>query len=64
MSTQQEPLRGDAAWRAQRAAIAKRNEAVYARAERERAERAGMAMARRRDDERREAERCPEQPEP
>jgi hypothetical protein len=59
-----EPLRGDAAWRAQRDEIAKRNEAVYARAQKERGARDVDAAKKRRQDERREADSLPEQPRP
>ncbi len=59
-----EPLRGDAAWRAQRDEIAKRNDAVQARAQRDRAERDAEAAAHRRREERRESENLPEQPHP
>jgi hypothetical protein len=59
-----EPLRGDAAWRAQRDEIAKRNDAVHARAQRDRAERDVEAATKRRRDERREAADLPQQPRP
>ena len=59
-----EPLRGDAAWRAQRAEIAKRNEAAHARALREREARSEQLAAQRARDDRREQAMYPEQPHP
>lgn len=61
---QTEPLRGEAAWRAQRAEIAKRNDAVRARAEREKVARNEAAVTERLRKERRERESLPEQPHP
>lgn len=59
-----EPLRGDAAWRAQRDEIAKRNDAVRARAEREKVERNAAAATERMRKERDELQNLPEQPRP
>lgn len=59
-----DPLRGEAAWRAQKDAIAKRNDAVHVRAERERKERDAEAHSKRAAEERRERESLPEQPRP
>jgi len=64
MTEPSQPLRGDAAWRAARAEIAKRNEAVHARAKRERTDRDAAAAAKRRLDEQREMETLPVQPHP
>ncbi|HEX8207046.1 MAG TPA: hypothetical protein VF587_13380 [Solirubrobacteraceae bacterium] len=64
MTDKAEPLRGDAAWRAQRDAIAKRNDAVHARAEREKQERNVEEMKKRNAEDRRERENLPEQPRP
>jgi hypothetical protein len=50
MSKPTEPLRGDAAWRAQKKAIADRNEAAYARGRQERAAANARVTARRRAD--------------
>ena len=60
----EEPLRGDAAWRAQRAAIAKNNDAAYARARARRDAQGAEAAAERRAADRREMESLPVQPEP
>ncbi len=51
MSKPTEPLRGDAAWRAQKKEIADRNEAAYARGRDERAARTARFAAQRRADE-------------
>ncbi len=59
-----EPLRGDAAYRAQRAEIAKNNDAAYARGRSRRAAADEEALRRRVADERAERERLPVQPEP
>jgi hypothetical protein len=58
------PLRGDDAWRAARDEIAKRNDAVHARAARERTDRDAAVMAKRRQDEKREMDNLPQQPHP
>jgi hypothetical protein len=57
-----EPLRGEAAWRAAKEAVAKRNEAAYARGRRERATRNAEVAARRRAAERQDAANRPHQP--
>jgi hypothetical protein len=49
----EEPLRGEAAWRAEKKAIAARNEAAYARGRTERAAREGARASRRREQDRR-----------
>ena len=59
-----EPLRGDAAWRAQRALVAKNNDAAYARARTERDAKSARAAAARRAAEQRENASLPVQPEP
>lgn len=59
-----ETPRGEAAWRAQRDAIAKRNDAVRDRAQRDRAVRNAEEVARRRREERTELDSLPEQPRP
>ena len=48
----QEPLRGEAAWKAARSEIAKKNAVVCERAREDRATRNAQAVARRRADER------------
>jgi hypothetical protein len=57
-----EPLRGDAAWRANKAEIAKRNEAACADARAQRAERDAQAMEYKRAAARRERAGLPSQP--
>ena len=47
-----EPLRGEAAWKAAREAIAKKNDATCARGRREREEREGAVMRQQREAER------------
>ncbi len=59
-----EPLRGDAAYRAQRAAIEKNNEAAYARGRSKRAAQDEQVAKRRLADDRAERDRLPVQPEP
>jgi hypothetical protein len=58
------PLRGDAAWRAAKAEIAKRNDAARARGAEERAANDAKAAERRRVADRIEASNLPEQPQP
>jgi hypothetical protein len=57
-----EPLRGDAAWRAARQAIADRNEAAYARSRKERDERDAAAASRRHVQEKLDSQSTPKQP--
>jgi hypothetical protein len=64
MTEPKTPLRGDDAWRAARDEIAKRNDAVQARATRDRTDRDAAAAAKRRLDEKREMDNLPEQPHP
>jgi len=59
-----EPLRGEAAYRAQRAEIAKNNDAAYARGRSRRAAKDAEAAQRRVADDRAERDRLPVQPEP
>src|SRR4051794_1490566 len=56
MSKREEPLRGDAAWKAARKSVSDRNEAAYARGREQRAAR-DAAVARRRIEEERRADR-------
>jgi hypothetical protein len=56
------PLRGDDAYRAQKKAIAERNEAAYARGREQRAVRDREAAVRRHEQERRESANTPAQP--
>ena len=56
------PPRGEDAWKATKQRIAKRNEAAYARAREERAERDAADRARRLAAERREFAKLPRQP--
>ena len=58
------PLRGDAAWREQKDAIAKRNDAARARGAAERAEQDARTADRRLAAERLEDANVPEQPQP
>ena len=53
MSKSDEPLRGDAAWKAAKQGIAERNEEAYARGRKERAARNTAFAARRLEEERR-----------
>lgn len=62
--TPQEPLRGDAAWRAAKSEIDKRNEAARARGAAQRAEEDARAAERRLADARLDASNRPEQPHP
>jgi hypothetical protein len=64
MNDPKPPLRGEAAWRAQRDEIAKRNEAAHARATRERGARDAAVAAKRRLDDQRDLDSAPEQPRP
>ena len=58
------PLRGEAAWKAAKQDVAKRNEAAYARARKERTERDNAMRAREAAAERREFANLPHQPKP
>lgn len=60
----EEPLRGDDAWRAQKAAIDKRNDAARARGAAERDVKSARAMAERRAIAKRELAAMPKQPRP
>ena len=53
MSKSIEPLRGEAAWKAQKKEIAARNDAAYARGRTERAAREAAKATRRREQDRR-----------
>jgi hypothetical protein len=55
MSKSDEPLRGEAAWRAAKKDIADRNEAAYARGRKDRAAR-NVAWTKRRNEQAREAD--------
>jgi hypothetical protein len=57
-------LTGDAAWRSEKAGIAKRNDAAQARARELRAARDAAAAAAQRQADRREAANLPTQPRP
>jgi hypothetical protein len=57
-----EPLRGEAAWRAEKDRIQKANEAAYARGREERAADAAEAAGRRRTAERNSMKNLPKQP--
>jgi hypothetical protein len=57
-----ESLRGEAAWKAAKERIAKKNEATYARGRRERAEENAEITRRRRAAERLDAANVPTQP--
>ncbi len=57
-------LSGDAAWRSEKAGIAKRNDAAQAKAREQRAQREAAAVAAQRQAERREAANLPTQPRP
>jgi hypothetical protein len=57
-----EPLRGEAAWKAEKRRILERNEAAYARGREDRAARNARAIAARRANERRENASLPKQP--
>lgn len=58
------PLRGDAAWRAAKAEVAKRNDAAYKRGAAQREAEDERAAARRLALDRRDAAELPEQPQP
>jgi hypothetical protein len=58
----QEPLRGEAAWRAEKAAIAQRNEAACAKAMNERGKRDAAVEKERRAADRRDFAATPKQP--
>ena len=62
--TPDQPLRGDAAWKAAKAEIAQRNDAARARGAKIRAADEAAKLARRREADARERERLPEQPRP
>jgi hypothetical protein len=57
-----EPLRGNAAWQAERQRISQRNDAAQARGREERAVRDEAVASRRREAERHERENLPTQP--
>jgi hypothetical protein len=57
-----EPLRGHAAWKAEKERIAERNEAAFARGRQERTARDAAAMETRRAAEKRERANLPSQP--
>jgi hypothetical protein len=57
-----EPLRGHAAWKAEKERIAERNEAAFARGRQERTARDAAAMEGRRAAEKRERANLPAQP--
>jgi hypothetical protein len=57
-----EPLRGHAAWKAEKERIAERNEAAYARGRQERTARHAAVMENRVAEERRERANLPSQP--
>jgi hypothetical protein len=61
---EQEPLRGDAAWAAQRQRVADNNEAAYKRGREQRATQDAAVSARRRADDERDRRSLPEQPTP
>jgi hypothetical protein len=61
-ATGSEPLRGEAAWKAAKERIAKRNDEAYARGRRERAAIAADAATRRAAAERLDAANRPKQP--
>lgn len=61
---QDEPLRGEAAFRAAKQRVAERNEAAYARGRAERAASDAAVLSQRRAAEQREAEELPTQPTP
>jgi hypothetical protein len=61
-TAKQEPLRGEAAWRAEKLAIAKRNEAACAKAMNERGKRDAAAAKERRAADRRDFAATPKQP--
>ena len=60
--TPSEPLRGDAAWRAAKAEIDKRNDAARARGQKERQAKTARALAENRAIARRELADMPRQP--
>ena len=59
-----QPLRGDAAWKAAKAAVAQRNDAARARGGELRAATEAASIARRKAADEREREDVPEQPRP
>ena len=59
---QQEPLRGDAAWRAERQRVADNNEAAYKKGREQRANQEARVTERMRADAERERRDLPEQP--
>ena len=64
MQTESTPLTGDAAWRAAKQEIAKRNDAAYARARAERTAREEAVADRQRIARRKETAELPKQPTP
>ena len=56
------PLRGEAAWKAEKQRVADRNDAAYARGRKDRAARDAEEHARRRAADRRENANLPKQP--
>jgi hypothetical protein len=59
-----EPLRGEAAWRAQKQRIAANNDAAYARGRKERAAQHAEASKRQRAAAKQESKNLPTQPKP
>ena len=62
MSKSTDPLRGEAAWKAQKKEIADRNEAAFARGRRDRAARDAARVTRRVQEEREANRHLPRQP--
>ena len=60
----QEPLRGDAAWRAERQRVSDNNEAAYKRGREKRAAQDAVVAERRRGEDERDRRNLPEQPTP
>lgn len=60
----QEPLRGDAAWRAERQRVSDNNEAAYKRGRERRAAQDTVVAERRRAEDERDRRNLPEQPTP
>lgn len=60
----QEPLRGDAAWRAERQRVSDNNEAAYKRGREKRASQDAANAERRRGEDERDRLNLPEQPTP
>ena len=59
-----QPLRGEAAWKAAKQRVADSNEAAYKRGREQRAESEAKAQASRRSADRKDAEQLPVQPTP